>query len=98
MAERYMVTFIDSMPSVGPSEVDYAEVLDSGWVRVRYRNFLNSFTYYPPQVIVSVQTPAPEFEEVEEPEPVPESDLEPVPEPEPESEGEDRGDTEMAAG
>jgi hypothetical protein len=56
--QRYIVTFIEEMPSIGPSEVAHAEVLDSGWVRVQWRNALDGVSFYPPHVVVSVKTPS----------------------------------------
>lgn len=53
----YIVKFVEDMPSQGPSEVAYAEVLPSGWVMVMWREVMPSVYYYPPQVIISVQTP-----------------------------------------
>ena len=59
MAE-YMVTFIEGMPSVGPSEVEFAEVLDNGWVAVQWRDGRDTLSFYPPHVVLVVRTPTEE--------------------------------------
>jgi len=58
----YLVTFIEGMPSQGPSEVEHAEVLNSGWVRVVWRDERDLVRFYPPHVVLSVQTPTEEQE------------------------------------
>ncbi len=41
-----------------PSEVDYAEVLDNGWVKVKWRHAVDRLAFYPPHRIDSVRIPA----------------------------------------
>jgi hypothetical protein len=55
---EYLVKFVDDSPAVGmTSEVEHAEVLDNGWVSVRWRDFSDTVFYYPPSQVVHVRTP-----------------------------------------